>query len=343
MDVAALQKQLKHGEIAPVYLVQGQEAYLVAQVKKAFRQLLSEEELTMNFGAYDMTVTPLAVALNDAMSAPFFGERRVVFVENSIFLTAEAKKSKVEHDVASLLTYLGNPLDSTQLVIFAPYAKLDERKKVTKQLKRVAQQVDVKPLTQQRAQSYVTDYLKRQQLTMAPQAMALFLQRTEANLSIMMDELPKLRLYALEDHEISQKAVDQLVAQSLEQNVFLLVDAVMAQNVAQAVQLYSDLLLQKEEPLKINAILLGQFRLLLQIKILQKNGYSQGSLAQVLKVHPYRVKLAIGQARHFQQEALRAAYLGLVDMEYKMKSTQEKPELLFQLFVMQFVDKAIVS
>ena len=85
-----------------------------------------------------MEETPLASALNDAMSVPFFGDRRIVIVNNPYFLTGEKKKNKVEHDIDGLLKYLEYPLETTTLVFIAPYEKLDERKKVVKTLKKVA-------------------------------------------------------------------------------------------------------------------------------------------------------------------------------------------------------------
>ncbi len=89
----------------------------------------------MNVGSYDMESTPVAVALDDAMSAPFFGERRLVFINHPYFLTGENKKVKVDHDLDSLQTYFEHPEPSTILVLMAPYEKLDARKKLVKTLK----------------------------------------------------------------------------------------------------------------------------------------------------------------------------------------------------------------
>ncbi|ERJ48404.1 hypothetical protein N574_08430, partial [Lactiplantibacillus plantarum 2165] len=133
--------------------------------------------------------------------------------------------------------------------------------------------------------------------------------------------------------------VQALVTKSLTQNVFDLVNDVLRYQTQSAVELYHELVAAQEAPLKINAILLGQFRLLLQVKIMARAGYSQGSLASTLKVHPYRVKLAMQTVRHFDQAALRAAYLGLLQTEVQMKTTQRDPELLFELFMVQFVNE----
>ena len=165
------------------------------------------------------------------------------------------------------------------------------------------------------------------------------LVRTDANLTRIMAELPKLTLLAMETREITVAQVERMVTWSLEQNVFKLVDLVLAKKVQAALGLYHDLLEQKEEPLKLNAILLGQFRLLIQIQVLAAKGYAQGNIAQVLKAHPYRVKIALRNIRkyRFALKDLASAYLGLVAVEKKLKSTQQEAELLFQLFMLEYV------
>lgn len=340
MEITALRQQLKQGNVAPVYLVEGDEVYLVDETRKLLRQLLSSEESDMNFGQYDMETTPLAVALDDAASAPFFGDRRLIFIKQPVFLTSDAKKAKVKHDIDGFLKYLANPLPSTVLVIFAPYPKLDERKKVTKFLKKTATVIDAKKRTPEQAQREVQRAFQQANVKLAPDALTSLMQRTAGDLTAMMAAVPILLTYALQAQTITAEAVAALVPQNLEENVFSLVDAVLAQQVTKALTIYDELLLQKEEPLKINAILVGQFRLLLQIKILQKSGYSQGNLAQVLKIHPYRIKLALRQTKRFSRASLREAYLGLTEIEAQLKSSQQSPRLLFQLFLLKFTDRA---
>ena len=105
--------------------------------------------------------------------------------------------------------------------------------------------------------------------------------------------------------------------------------------VADAWRLYDDLLLQGEETIKINAILIGQVRLLLQASILMKVGYQQANIAETLKIHPYRVKLAMQQARKFNEKQLAALYHELIENDYLVKSGQIDKEFLFQLFVLK--------
>jgi len=340
VTINELLKTLEHGgQLANVYLILGQADYLQRRLKTGFKNSVPAEEQTMNFASYDMDTVPLAVALDDAMAAPFFGERRVVCIDNPQFLTGETKKQKVDHDIDSLQTYLGAPMPSTVLVFFAPYEKLDGRKKVSKQLKKVATTIEIGNFAEREVRQFIESQLKQDGYSMAPAALNELIQRTDADLTLMMSELPKLELFSLPSKTIELTAVTGLVRQTLTQNVFDLVNRVLAKDTAGAVTLYRELLQAKEEPLRINAILQGQFRLLIQTKVLAKQGYSQGKLASILKVHPYRIKLALQSQRRFKLTDLNRAYLGLFRVEQQMKSTAMAPEMLFSLFMTQFASQ----
>ena len=56
---------------------------------------------------------------------------------------------------------------------------------------------------------------------------------------------------------------------------------------------YNDLMVLKEEPIKIIAMLGNQFTLVYQCKLLANEGNMSKDIASILKVHPYRVKLAL--------------------------------------------------
>ena len=143
-------------------------------------------------------------------------------------------------------------------------------------------------------------------------------------------------LYAQTSKEITNNAIENLVTPKLEDNVFDLVNAILRRNAQLALKQYKMLILQQEDPIKLNAVLLNQFRLLLQVKIMQDKGYSQRALAAKLKVHPYRIKIALQQVRQMSKSDLMHAYLGSEKLAVEMQSKQVNRQLLFELFVLHF-------
>lgn len=330
--------KLRRGEFSPLYLILGTEQYFLQEVRQTLLEhSMDAADQELNVGTYNMDEVPLGQALADAESLPFFGDRRLVIIDNPVFFTGEKAKGNLEHDLNWLEAYLNEPAEATILAIFAPYEKLDNRKKITKLLQKKAVTISAAPLDQKEARSYLSSCIKNEGYRMDREALQFFFERVEDSVTRGMQELPKLFLASLEDKTITRRMVEDLVPRNLEQNVFELVTQVLKKDTGKSLQIYRDLLLQKEEPIKINAILLGQFRLLLQVKLLSKMGYQQPDIAKSLRVHPYRVKLAVQQVRNLSEKQLTHAYTGLVDAEYRMKTGQGLKDIQFELFLLKYV------
>lgn len=323
----------------PIYLITGTEKYLKNQVIAKLSNLIPSGLQSINLGQFDMEDEWLADAINDAYSVPFMGEQRVVIILHPYFLTADKTGRKLNQDPVELEKYLTNPAASTILAIVMDNQKIDARKKICKLLKKKAVQIDCSALNEKEVRQVVAKKVKQNGYQIEESALNLLLQKTEANFSETLAELKKLFLTAQQTKVITQEMVARLVPQTLEQNVFDLNKYVLSNQRIAAMKIYHDLLLQREEPLKLNALLIGQVRLLLQTLILLKHGYSQGDIAEILKVHPYRVKLAIQHSRIFTREKLRTAYLSLLKLEEKIKTTNQNPENLFQLFLTGYFDE----
>ena len=335
MELQKALQSIRTKELQSIYLVIGSEMFLQEQVRAAFLERFSVGKDDLNFASFDMEKDPLDMVIQEAQSLPFFGDQRLLFVERPFFLTAEKKSNVPEHDLDDFLTYIKDPLESSVMVIFADVDKLDERKKITKQLKKAAVVIDVAPMKEADVRQYLQQSLANDGIEMSREAFDLFLRLTDLQLSKAMQELQKLRLYAGNGNKITKEIVLQLIPKTLEHNVFELTSDVLKGNVSNALRLYDDLLLQGEETIKINAILISQVRLLLQAAILMKIGYQQANIAETLGIHPYRVKLAMQQARGFGEKQLAALYSELIENDYLVKSGQMDKEYLFQLFVLK--------
>lgn len=336
MKISELKSELKKSNIKNVYLVTGKEEVFVKQVENAFKDLLLPEERDMNFSSFDLEDTSLDDAINEAISAPFFGEKRLVFINHPYFLTGEKSKSFVEQNMDLLTEYVKNPTPSTIMVIFATYEKLDSRKKVVKQLKKSATTIDASKMDSGRLANTVNMDLKNDGYSIDREALDLLINKTQGNYSQVVNQLDKLKLYAMRSKVIDEKAVSKLVPQSLDDNVFELMNQILAQNIYQAEELYQQFLLQKIDPILLVAILMSQLRTLIQTKILSERGLSESTISKSLKLHPYRVKMSLKQARNLEIQQLILMFHSIVDLDYQIKSGQGDKELLFDLFIAKF-------
>ena len=336
MSIQADLQKIRKEKLAPCYLVLGTEKFLQDQVRtEILKKIKIDGEDDLNFLSFDMENSSIDEVIAEAETLPFFGDQRLVFVENPYFLTGEKGTNGIDQNTDLLVNYLKEPLETTVLVIFAPYEKLDERKKVTKQLKKTAITIDVKQLDEKAVRQYLLNTLENSEIKMDRQAIDLFLRLTDLDLSKMMRELQKILLYGQKQEVITVKEIEQLVPKTLEHNLFDMTQYILSGRTEQALRLFQDLVTQGEETIKINAILLSQIRLFLQTKFLVKIGYQQANIAETLKIHPYRVKLAMQEVRKFDEQTLRRLFDELVEMDYEIKSGKIEKELSFQLFVLR--------
>lgn len=329
--------EIKKDQLQPVYAVIGTEAMLTEEVTRALTHTIrNKQEDDMNILHFDLNETSIDDVIFEAESLPFFGDQKLIFVHSSHIFSGKKVSTSIKHTTELVESYLEDPSDFSVLVFIAPYDKLDKRKKVTKALLKHAEVIDVTTPSEKDTAEYLRRYCKEKDYTMSRESFERLLQLTDRNLSKAKNELEKLMVYHIEDKAITLESINKLVSKSLEQNIFELNEKVLKKNVKQSIELYQDLLNQKEDPIKILALMISQFRLLLQVKILRRKGYQQADIAGILKVHPYRVKLALQTEKLFKQEVLSQAHRFLITADFEIKSGKVNPEMEIELFIWKF-------
>lgn len=338
MKVKDLTKALVQ-KIASVYLVVGTELQLQDQVRQAFMKILAPEEVAMNFAEFDLEQIDISEAMEEANSLPFFGNKKLIFLMHPYFLQTNKISLKIEQSLNTFIEYLKNPQPTTVLVIFASYDKLDRRKKITRLVEKKSVTIDATKLDYQEMLATIKKQIKDADFTITDSALKQLVQRCNNDYTLIISQLAKLYIFSMDQHIITLKAVNSLVPQNLDDNIFDLLNSLLKGNLKQAEVLYQQLLILKNDPITLTAIAISQIRLLLQVKILTTQGMTEGKLANYLQVHPYRIKLAIQNEKEFSLDNLKQALTELFEIDYQMKSGQGDKDYLFELFMIRFIQK----
>lgn len=277
--------------------------------------------------------TPVENLIEEAQTLPFLSDKKAIIVNDAYFLTGAKTKSDVEHNIDLFIDYLTNKNDDTLLIFKVFNEQLDKRKKITKLIQKEGVVTEVKEMTEPEIRAFIIDSLNEENMNIDDMALDMFLERTGISYSNVKSELDKVVLYA--DHTITADDVDNVVSISMEQNIFKLTELVLNGRKDEAVKLVRQLILQKEEPMQLLHLIISQFRLLYQVKLLSNEGFAQDYIAKNLRVHPYRVKLAMREVRKHRQDKLEEKMVICRNMDYKFKSSYLDRNTLFELFVME--------
>lgn len=331
--MSEIHKKISPSNISLLYLFYGTEDFIMEETKnKIINTVLSEDEKEFNLSLFNMSESPIDAAIDEAETMPFLGDKRVVIIKEALFLTGQKEKNNIDHDLVRLQQYIENPAPFTVFVIIVPFEKLDERKKIVKTLKSKSEVLHAEVQSEASIMHWMENRSKSFNVSMENEAKQKLLELIGPNLMLLSNEIDKMALFVGDGGVIEQEVVTKLSSRTLEQNIFELVENVITRNISDALRIYYDLLEQKEEPIKILALLAGQFRLILQAKLLSGKGYGQNQITSLLKVHPYRVKLAVGQGKGFSEEELKSILTNLAEADYQIKSGKMNKVLVLELF-----------
>ncbi|MFB2002628.1 DNA polymerase III subunit delta [Staphylococcus aureus] len=318
-----------------IVTVYGEVADLVEKKSsEIINKYLQTEKDDFNFIKFNLYETEITPIIEETLTMPFFSDKKAILVKNAYVFTGEKVTKELNQNTDQLMEFL-EKYDGDNLIIFEVYQnKLDERKKLTKTLKKNGQLKKVEQMSEEEIKKWIQSKLNENFKDIKQDALNMFIELTGVNFNIVSQELDKLMLFLGDRPTINKDDVNQIINRSLEQNVFLLTEYIQKRQKNKAIQLVKDLINMKEEPIKLLALITSNYRLYYQCKILSQKGYSGQQIAKTVNVHPYRVKLALDQVRHYQLEDLLNIIDSCAETDYKLKSSYMDKQLILELFIL---------
>ncbi|WP_106497090.1 DNA polymerase III subunit delta [Lentibacillus sp. Marseille-P4043] len=334
MDVL---KQVKNKQISPIYLLYGSDSYFIQNLKKQITKAVLPTDDYENLVSYDLAETPIQEVISDAETYPFFGEKKLIIANNPTFLKAKPDKLPFDHDINVLQNYIENPVDYSVVVFIATYEKIDERKKISKLLKKHGAVANCSPIKEQEVSKWIKNQADNLNITIAPEAYDILEGEISTNLHLLQNELTKLALYVGEGGNVTREIAESLVSHTTNSSSLRLVDAVIGRDIHKAISIFKDLEKMKEEPIALIGLLAFQFRTIFRVKLLKQKGYSQFQMQKQLGVHPYVVKIAYSRESKFTIDVLQTIMDKLTEADTAMKQGKMEKELAFELLLYDLI------
>ncbi|MHA6483698.1 DNA polymerase III subunit delta [Paenibacillus sp. strain BS8-2] len=336
MDIREAFKEIKGGKYRSIYVLFGKDRYRMTQFIEALtNQMFSQDQREMGIVKFDTAESPLDEAVLEAETPPFFLEQKLVLVRDVTVMAAGGKENaKIEHRPEALIRYLDNPFPSTVIVFVVHADKLDERRKIVKTLKERGSLVPFPEMEPAELKQWMVKRAAEQKRTMTTDAADLLISRVGTGTGPLAQEIDKLCLHAGEGGVIDAEQAAMLTSATVEEDVFALVDAIAELRIDRALGMYHSLLVRREEPIKIAALIARQLRIMLQIKELEHHHYSPQQMAGHLGLHPYAVKLAAEKSKKFTTVRLGQLLSAIAELDYGMKRGLIDKSLGLELYLL---------
>lgn len=325
-----INEDIRRGEFCHVYLLCGSEDYLRNQYKNKLKTALLGDGDPMNLAIYEGKGTNPLEVIDMAETMPFLSERRVLLLENTGFF-----KSSQE----ALAAYMKEIPDFTYFVFVEK--EVDKKTRMYKAVKNQGYVAEFGQQDEQTLCKWIAGKVKKEQKNMDRSVVYYFVRRVGSDMETLEKEFEKLACYTMQRDVITKEDVDVVTIRQLENRVFDMFGLMADRRQQETLALYHDLLSLKEQPLGILALLGKQFDALLQIKNLKEKGFYSRSVADQLKMNPYRVEKSWKQCDRFCLKDLKQALSDCVQTEADIKNGLITDRIGVELLLIQYSTRQI--
>lgn len=288
----------------------------------------------LNTIALDCEKEDLGTVLGQILAVPFLAERRMVVLERCLSAT---KKQELQEEILTRIQ--GNTFPQSNVLVFWE----DGAKPKTK----IAKELFGLLVKEKFSQNF--ELLKGSQLltwiksevesrggvieTSALQYLALNIGSDMWRLNSLIDQLVSYNI------QITLASVQVFLEEKVDDNIFNLVDAIVARQPKKVYSMIREQYAKGEDAQFIFAMLIRQFRILLELRDIfdRENNSNSDVLAKKLGIHPFVVKKSLPFVKRYSFEELKNIYSQLLTIDIETKTGQGDQSVLLDVFVGRIV------
>ncbi len=310
------------------YIIEGKDHYLNAESIKSILKEDSFDEGEIH--RYDLLERPLDDALEDLDTYSFLTDRKVIIIENPLFLEQAKTPTISDEEYAHLLQYLKNPNPDCCLIFLT--TKVNRTLKRGKEVTALTKVVTTNETWKTSWKTQLDGY------TIMPDAQKLLFEDCGDNASKFVNECEKLKMYCYDTKKITKEDVEALVMREVTDHegfAFELTKALLRGDHKKALAIYHDLIDLGQEPIQLLGLIFSQYKTLYQVKALLNAHKTEKEMAELLKAHPYRIQKLKEEVYGYQLGVLKDILLRLAQIDLQVKSTGSDPALSLELFLLE--------
>lgn len=305
---------LEKGRLNGAWLLEGEDDNLRDEaVGIVCKSLLAEGMEALDCASLTAPETDAMIAACETM--PFMSPMRVVLLRDQPGLTGKAEAEETFCDYMERVP-------PTCLLLIISHGSADRRKRLPKAMDRLNHVVRFDPMGEVELRDWIIARFGEKGLTCDKEAAIELMAISGTDSTLLAGEVDKLASMAEPDQSISEALVRRAATRTGEYNVFAMVDAIVDGHADRAFTLMQELLTDGQDPLGLLAMMLRQYRLLQNVKILQLEKVPRQAYDARLSLPSFQTNRLVSQAARLTNREVRQGLGTCLDTEYRVKSGQ---------------------
>ena len=275
--------------------------------------------------------TPAEI-IEQLLTGPFLAEKKLIVLKKML---SAVKKGEIQEELLTRIKQKNLP--ENNILIFweaADKPKTAAAKELWSLLTKEPYSQEFLTLTGPKLANFIKSELAISQAQISQPALNYLINNTNGDSWLINSLIKQLGAYK-NGQEITNADVALFLTEKTDDNIFNLVDAVIARQKNTIFAMIKEQYHLGKDPFYILAMLIRQIKILLQIKDeFEKNDLIKSDdLAKKLALHPFVVKKSLPLIKRFTKEQLIKIYQNLLILDTQIKTGLEDQYLLLDLFI----------
>lgn len=273
-----------------------------------------------------------SLILEQILATPFLAEKRMVVLEN---LLSATKKSDLQEQILGYLE--AKKLSEENIYIFWE-GEGKPKTNISKDLfSRLTQEKYVQPFEIYKGaklSAWVNQEIQERGGKISRYALEYLVNNIDNDTWKLDSVIDQLVAYA-PDREIELKDAELFLDEKIDDNIFNLVDALIAGQTKKVYQMIQEQYRIGEDAQFILSMILRQVKILLELRDLydREDNMPSDILAKKLGLHPFVVKKSLPFIKKYNQDKLKNIYEKLLEIDIKTKTGQGDQSMLLDILV----------
>lgn len=337
-----------------IQLIINEEDFLTQRhVDQVLKKWVDPNTRDFNFERFSLSLHAFSKILQSFNEFPMMADCRTVVVDELELLfkkvptastsnTEEMNSTQIIQEnsseepanekVLKLNEALKNLSPQTQLLLISR-KKIDKRTALYKTLVKIAEIHEFKKLYPNQLPGFVSEEARLMGLTLESGVAQLLSELVGGDLSSLVMELKKLKLYVHPEVKIKREQVVSLVGSGLLDAIWILSDKVAQRDLGGALDVSRRLFEQGENAIGMVAVLVTHFRRLMLVEAQLAQSPGGKVEPRSLGMTEYAFNQSKGQLKHFVRGKLKRVYLDLMQLNFNLRQSRIGNHTQFYNFI----------
>ena len=320
ITIENLEKDLKQGKLNSIYLLYGEETFLLETCLKKIKNNFGELVAGINYIKIDEG--NINSIISDIETPAFGYEKKLIIARDTGLFKKDGRKkvqanSEIVNKISSYIEDIKNIINDSIILVFVEQEV--DKNELYKTIENKGIVCNFEELKPAQISTRIKAICSAYKVNIDNFVIQYLIESVGSNMQDLINEIRKQIEYAGEGGTITKEAIDLLCIKKIDTIIFDLTDSLGKKNITKALEVLNGLIYNKEPVQKILVTLYNHFKKLYLVKLCEKNNRN---ITEALNLKPNQTFLVSKykqQAGYFKEQELRKILEELINLDSNYK------------------------